>query len=62
MVDTAKRNKRQNDWIKANRERINVTFAPGTKERIKAAAARDGISSARWLQAVINDALDKTTA
>lgn len=37
-VDTEKRNKRQNQWIKENTDRINVIFPKGIKNRIAAVA------------------------
>lgn len=40
MRDSEKAIKRQNEWIKENRERITITLPLGTKERIKNSGAK----------------------
>ena len=40
MIDTVKRNKRQQAWKDENRERINILFEKGTKSRIEATGAK----------------------
>lgn len=58
MVDTEKRNKRQNDWIKENTDRINFTMPKGTKDRIKAAADQQGIKPSEFIRSAIEKALE----
>ncbi len=43
-VDIEKRNKRQNQWIKENKERINMMFPKGFKEKITEVAGDRSIS------------------
>lgn len=59
MVDTEKRNKRQNDWIRENTDRINFTMPKGTKERIKAAADLEGIKASEFIRRSIEKALQE---
>jgi len=57
MIDTVKRNKRQNDWQKANTDRINFTMPKGTKEKITAAAEAEKIKPAEWMRRAVFDRL-----
>lgn len=59
MVDTEKRNKRQNDWIKENTDRINFTMPKGTKDRIQAAADQEGIKASQFIRNAIEKALQE---
>jgi predicted DNA-binding protein len=54
-VDIEKRNKRQYQWQKENTDRINFTMPKGTKEEIKAAADRLGITPAEFIRQAINE-------
>lgn len=58
-VDTVKRNKRQDQWKKENCDRINFVMPKGTKEKIKTAAEKIGVSSSEFIRAAINEKLDK---
>lgn len=57
MLDTVKRNKRQQQWIDGNRDRINLVFSKGTKERVQEAADRAGVSKSQWIEEAINEKL-----
>lgn len=59
MVDTEKRNKRQNDWIKENTDRINFTMPKGTKDRIQAAADKQDIKASQFIRNAIEKALQE---
>lgn len=50
-------NKRMNDWKKNQRDRINFLMPKGHREKISAAAAAAGISSAEFIRRAIDDAL-----
>lgn len=54
-VDIEKRNKRQYQWQKENTDRINFTMPKGTKEEIKVAADRLGITPAEFIRQAINE-------
>ena len=58
-VDIEKRNKRQNQWIKENADRINFVMPKGTKEKIQQAAAAAGLSAAEWIREAITEKLSK---
>ena len=58
MVDTKKRNKRQYQWQVDNTERINVLLSKGTKEQIRLAADRLGISASEFMRQAIKDKLE----
>jgi predicted DNA-binding protein len=58
-VDTAKRNKRQDEWKKANKDRINFVMPKGTKERIQEGAQVLGISSSEFIRQAIEEKLLK---
>lgn len=60
MVDTEKRNKRQNDWIKENTDRINFTMPKGTKDRIQAAADKQDIKASQFIRNAIEKALQES--
>lgn len=55
----SKRNKRQNNWQKNNKERINILYDKGTKERIKAAAEKANISTSELVRQAINEKLEQ---
>lgn len=59
MVDTIKRNKRQNIWQKENADRINFIMPKGMKEQIKNAADACGLSSSEYIREAIIDKLRK---
>jgi predicted HicB family RNase H-like nuclease len=56
-VDIEKRNKRINKWIKENSDRINFMLPKGTKEKIQAAAAAEGVSPSAWIRRTILEKL-----
>lgn len=55
MQDIQKRNKRQNDWIRDNSDRINFMMPKGMKARIKAYADRLGVTSSEFIRQAIED-------
>ncbi len=56
-LDKEKRNKRQNEWIKQNTERINFTMPLGTKDKIIAAAEAAGVKPAEYIRRAIHEKL-----
>lgn len=54
-VDIERRNKRINNWIKENSERINIMFAVGTKERIKELAKNKGVSISEYVRDAVSN-------
>lgn len=58
-VDTKKRNTRQQNWINENKERINLLFEKGTKERLSQAAAASGVSLSEYVRNAINSKLQE---
>ena len=58
-VDTVKRNKRQYEWQKENRERLNFVMPKGYKARIQQAADAEGISASEWIRRAIDYMLDE---
>lgn len=58
-VDTVKRNKRQYDWQKENTDRLNFTMPKGTKEKIKTAAEKIGVSSSEFIREAIQEKIEK---
>ncbi len=59
MLDTVKRNKRQQKWTDENRDRINLIFSKGVKELVQAAADQAGISKSQWIEAAIKEKLER---
>lgn len=60
-VDIEKRNKRQNNWIKENTDRINFYMPKGTKEKIQRAADLENISVTKWINEAIEEKLKDNT-
>lgn len=58
-VDTKKRNTRQQNWINENKERINLLFEKGTKERLKEAAAAANVTISEYVRQAIEEKLEK---
>lgn len=58
-VDTKKRNTRQQTWINENKERINLIFEKGTKERLKEAAAAANVTISEYVRQAIEEKLEK---
>ncbi len=57
--DKQKRNRRQQEWKNENRDRINLLFTRGVKNRVQAAADRAGVSKSVWIEAAINEKLER---
>lgn len=53
------RNIRQETWKKENRERINILFEKGTKERIKVAATQLNIKISEFIRQAVEEKLQK---
>lgn len=58
-IDTKKRNTRQQAWINENKERINLLFEKGTKERLKEAAAAANVTISEYVRQAIEEKLEK---
>ena len=58
--DIQKQIQRQNEWRKENKERIDVVFVKGTKERIKAAAEIVGETPSEFIRKAVNIRLEQT--
>ena len=58
-VDIEKRNKRQYEWQKETKERINILFDKGTKDRIKIGADKLGQTSSEFIREAIEEKLYK---
>lgn len=59
MIDTQKRNNRQNEWIKNSKDRINFVMDRGTKDRINLAAEKEGIKASEFIRRAIEERLYK---
>ena len=57
--DKQKRNRRQQKWTDENRDRINLLFTRGIKSRVQNAADRAGVSKSIWIEAAINEKLER---
>lgn len=57
-VDTKKRNTRQQTWINENKERINLIFEKGTKERLQEAAKASNVTISEYVRQAINEKLE----
>lgn len=58
-VDTKKRNTRQQNWINENKERLNLLFDKGTKERLTKAAAASKVSLSEYVRNAVNAKLSE---
>ena len=58
-IDTVKRNRTIQKWKDKNRDRINILFPKGTKERVQAAADAAGVSKSTWILDAINEKLER---
>lgn len=47
--DIEKRNKRHQEWVKNNRDRINLYIPKGTKEKWLSQAENDGKTLCQWI-------------
>lgn len=57
--DSVKRNKRNQKWVNENRDRINMIFRMGTKNRIDQAATAAGLSKSQWVQNAIEQQIKR---
>ena len=57
--DKVKKNKRDQKWKDEHRDRINLLFRMGTKDRIKAAANATGLSLSLWVQDAIDEKIKR---
>ena len=56
--DKKKRNKRQQDWQRQSRDRINMIFSKGFKERVQAAAAAVGLSVSQYVELAVDEKIE----
>lgn len=54
-----KRNSRQQRWIDQNRDRINLLFSRGTKDKVQKAADCAGLSKSQWIEKAIIEKLER---
>ena len=59
-VDIQKRNKRQQKWTDENRDRINLVFSKGLKEKIFEAAKIEGLSMSQYVEKAIKKQLENS--
>ena len=59
MKDTKERNRRQYQWQTENKERINMLFPKGTKERLTKAADKHDISLSEYTRRAIEETLKR---
>lgn len=57
MRDTKERNRKQYQWQTENKERINLLFLKGTKERLATASEKHNISISEYTRRAIEEAL-----
>lgn len=48
------------EYKKLNYDRLNFVMPKGTKEKIQAAASREGISNAEWIRQAIAEKLERS--
>lgn len=58
-IDKAKRNHTQQVWKDTNRDRINLLFSRGIKDRVQLAADAAGMSKSKWIEGAILDKLER---
>lgn len=57
--DVEKRNKRQYKWQTKKRDRINMIFAKGTREKVQEAAKNTGLSMSQWVERAICEKIER---
>ena len=57
--DKKKRNKRQQDWQNQSRDRVNMIFSKGFKDRVQEAAAAVGLSVSRYVETAVNEKIQR---
>lgn len=58
-VNIEKRNKRQYNWQKETKDRINFLMDKGTKDRITLAAEKEGTNASEFIRRAIEERLYK---
>lgn len=58
-VDKKKRNKRQYEWASEKRDRINLLFSKGLKDKIQESATQAGMSKSQWVEQAIWEKMDR---
>ncbi len=61
-VDTVKRNKRQNGFIKTKYDRFTLILPKGKKEKYQAIAGEKGLSLSAYIHKLIEADINKTPA
>lgn len=59
MENIQKRNKRQNQWVKDNMQRIPLNVPMGMKDKIRAAADARGLSMTAFIKLAIDHEMDR---
>lgn len=57
--DKKKKNKRDQKWKDENRDRINLLFTKGLKEKIQAAADKVGLSKSQYVEKAILEKIER---
>ena len=55
--DTVKRNKRQAEWRKANKDRLELVLPKGYKQKIKDVAELNNMSVTEWIVKQVDKSL-----
>lgn len=58
-LDLKKRNATIQRWQNENRDRINMIFTKGFKERVQAAAAAVGLSVSQYVEQAVNERIQR---
>ncbi len=57
--DKVKRNKRQQKWLTEKKDRVNMAFTKGIKEKLQAAADAAGLSKTQYVEKAISEKIER---
>lgn len=57
--DKVKKNKRQQKWLTEKKDRVNMAFTKGIKEKLQAAADKAGISKTQYAEKAILEKIER---
>ena len=57
--DKLKRNKRQQKWLTEKKDRVNMAFTKGIKEKLQSAADAAGLSKTQYTELAILEKIDR---
>lgn len=58
-MDTKKRNSRQYVWQSENRDRINLIFTKGIKEKVSEAAEKENLSMSQFVEKAVLEKIER---